>query len=79
MCIRDSVKGENIPDSGIPESFKVLLKEMKSLCLNVEVLSSDGTVVELRDSEDDYRASEEFGIDLSRRPGADSFALVDDM
>ena len=50
------VKGENIPEPGIPESFKVLVKEMKSLCLNVEVLSSDGTEVELRDSEDDYRA-----------------------
>ena len=37
------VKGENIPDSGIPESFKVLVKEMQSLCLNVEVLSQDGT------------------------------------
>ena len=64
------VKGENIPEPGIPESFKVLVKEMKSLCLNVEVLSSDGTEVELRDSdEDNYRASDEFGIDLSRRPG----------
>ena len=73
------VKGENIPEPGIPESFKVLVKEMKSLCLNVEVLSSDGTVVELRDSEDDYRASEEFGIDLSRRPGADSFRSVDEV
>jgi DNA-directed RNA polymerase subunit beta len=73
------VKGENIPEPGIPESFKVLVKEMKSLCLNVEVLSSDGTVVELRDSEDDYRASEEFGIDLSRRPGADSFRGVDEV
>ena len=52
------VKGENIPEPGIPESFKVLVKEMKSLCLNVEVLSSDGTEVELRDSdEDDYRAA----------------------
>ena len=37
------VKGENIPEPGIPESFKVLIKEMQSLCLNVEVLSSDGT------------------------------------
>ena len=73
------VKGENIPEPGIPESFKVLVKEMKSLCLNVEVLSSDGTVVELRDSEDDFRASEEFGIDLSRRPGADSFRSVDEV
>ncbi len=73
------VKGENIPEPGIPESFKVLVKEMKSLCLNVEVLSSDGTVVELRDSEDDIRVSEEFGIDLSRRPGADSFQIVDEV
>ena len=73
------VKGENIPEPGIPESFKVLVKEMKSLCLNVEVLSSDGRVVELLDSEDDFRSAEEFGIDLSRRPGADSFALLDEV
>ena len=73
------VKGENIPEPGIPESFKVLVKEMKSLCLNVEVLSSDGQIVELRDSEDDYRASEEFGIDLSRRPGADHFSALDEV
>ena len=52
---------------------------MKSLCLNVEVLSSDGQVVELRDSEDDFRSAEEFGIDLSRRPGADSFAALDEV
>jgi DNA-directed RNA polymerase subunit beta len=62
------VKGENIPDSGIPESFKVLLKEMQSLCLNVEVLSSDGTSIEMRDADEDvFRAAEELGIDLSRR------------
>ncbi len=67
------VKGENIPDSGIPESFKVLLKEMQSLCLNVEVLSSDGVSIEMRESDDDvYRAAEELGIDLSRRPNAAS-------
>ncbi|QWC86133.1 DNA-directed RNA polymerase subunit beta [Nocardioidaceae bacterium] len=62
------VKGENIPDSGIPESFKVLVKEMQSLCLNVEVLSTDGTAIEMRDAEEDvFRAAEELGIDLSRR------------
>ncbi len=62
------VKGENIPDSGIPESFKVLVKEMQSLCLNVEVLSQDGTAIEMKDSEEDvFRAAEELGIDLSRR------------
>ncbi|WP_286958251.1 DNA-directed RNA polymerase subunit beta [Arsenicicoccus sp. UBA7492] len=62
------VKGENIPDSGIPESFKVLLKEMQSLCLNVEVLSSDGNTIEMRDADEEvFRAAEELGIDLSRR------------
>jgi DNA-directed RNA polymerase subunit beta len=62
------VKGENIPEPGIPESFKVLLKELQSLCLNVEVLSSDGVSIEMRDSDEDvFRAAEELGIDLSRR------------
>ena len=62
------VKGENIPEPGIPESFKVLIKEMQSLCLNVEVLSSDGMSVSLRDTDEDvFRAAEELGIDLSRR------------
>ncbi|QMU79357.1 DNA-directed RNA polymerase subunit beta [Streptacidiphilus sp. PB12-B1b] len=62
------VKGENIPEPGIPESFKVLIKEMQSLCLNVEVLSSDGMSIEMRDSDEDvFRAAEELGIDLSRR------------
>jgi len=67
------VKGENIPEPGIPESFKVLVKEMQSLCLNVEVLSSDGTMIEMRDTDEEvYRAAEELGIDLSRRPDASS-------
>ena len=62
------VKGENVPEPGIPESFKVLIKEMQSLCLNVEVLSSDGSSIEMRDTDEDvFRAAEELGIDLSRR------------
>jgi DNA-directed RNA polymerase subunit beta len=62
------VKGENIPEPGIPESFKVLIKEMQSLCLNVEVLSSDGMSIEMRETDEDvFRAAEELGIDLSRR------------
>ena len=73
------VKGENIPEPGIPESFKVLVEEMKSLCLNVEVLGKDGSIVDLRESEDGYRASEDLGIDLSRRPGADSYAVVEEI
>jgi DNA-directed RNA polymerase subunit beta len=71
------VKGENIPDSGIPESFKVLLKEMQSLCLNVEVLSSDGMAIDMKESDDEvYRAAEELGIDLSRRPNASSIEEI---
>ncbi|WP_345752683.1 DNA-directed RNA polymerase subunit beta [Microbacterium rhizophilus] len=62
------VKGENIPEPGIPESFKVLMKEMQSLCLNVEVLSADGTAVNLRDTDDEaFRAAEELGINISSR------------
>ncbi|PWH07778.1 DNA-directed RNA polymerase subunit beta [Brachybacterium endophyticum] len=63
------VKGENVPEPGIPESFRVLLKEMQSLCLNVEVLSSDGTAQEVQENDEEvFRAAEELGIDLSRRP-----------
>jgi DNA-directed RNA polymerase subunit beta len=61
------VKGENIPEPGIPESFKVLIKEMQSLCLNVDVLSPTGERVQLRElDEDAYSASEDLGINLSR-------------
>jgi DNA-directed RNA polymerase subunit beta len=62
------VKGENIPEPGIPESFKVLIKEMQSLCLNVEVLSAEGKEIEMRETDEDvFRAADELGIDLSRR------------
>ena len=62
------VKGENIPEPGIPESFRVLVKEMQSLCLNVEVMSSEGVAISMRDSDEDaFRTAEELGIDLSRR------------
>ena len=65
------VKGENIPEPGIPESFKVLIKEMQSLCLNVEVRSAAGEQIELRETDEDvFRAAEELGIDLSRREPA---------
>jgi DNA-directed RNA polymerase subunit beta len=61
------VKGENIPEPGIPESFKVLIKEMQALCLNVEVLGVGGEEIEMRmDEEDVFRTAEELGIDLSR-------------
>jgi DNA-directed RNA polymerase subunit beta len=63
------VKGENIAEPSIPESFKVLLKEMQSLALDVQVISEDGGEVEVREEDDELlRAAEELGIDLS--PGA---------
>jgi DNA-directed RNA polymerase subunit beta len=63
------VKGENIAEPSIPESFKVLLKEMQSLALDVHVQSDDGREVEVREEEDELlRAAEELGIDLS--PGS---------
>ncbi|WNM24099.1 DNA-directed RNA polymerase subunit beta [Demequina capsici] len=67
------VKGQNIPEPGLPESFRVLMKEMQSLCLNVEVLSHDGSVIEMRETDEDaYQAAESLGISLSSRPDASS-------
>jgi DNA-directed RNA polymerase subunit beta len=69
------VKGENIAEPSIPESFKVLLKEMQSLALDVNVRSEEGGGVEIRDEDDDLlRAAEELGIDLSgvRQASAES-------
>ena len=68
------VKGENIAEPSIPESFKVLLKEMQSLALDVNVVSEEGTRAEMGDEDDDLlRAAEELGIDLSGvRAGAEN-------
>jgi len=61
------VKGQNLPEPGIPESFKVLIKEMQSLCLNVEVLTNTGAHVDLADTEEDFfSVTRELGIDISR-------------
>ncbi len=61
------VKGDNIPEPGVPESFKVLMKEMQALCINVEVLADDGSEIEMRELDEDvFRAAEELGIDISR-------------
>jgi RNA polymerase rpb2, domain 6 len=67
------VKGEDIPEPGIPESFKVLMKEMQSLCLNVEALDAAGNVISLDGVDDDSRrrSSDELGFDLGRRPNTD--------
>jgi DNA-directed RNA polymerase subunit beta len=61
------VKGDNIQAPGIPESFRVLAKEMQSLALNVEVLNAQGVAVQMKDDDFEFdRAAEELGINLSR-------------
>jgi DNA-directed RNA polymerase subunit beta len=73
------VKGENIAEPSIPESFKVLLKEMQSLALDVDVRSEEGAGVEMRDEDDDLlRAAEELGIDLSGVRATDGQAADED-
>ncbi len=47
------VKGHNVPKPGVPESFKVLVKELQALCLDIQVLDKDGNVIELKDDDDD--------------------------
>ncbi|MGH2870338.1 MAG: hypothetical protein ACRDNK_22560, partial [Solirubrobacteraceae bacterium] len=73
------VKGENIAEPSIPESFKVLLKEMQSLALDVNVVSEEGERAEMREEDDDLlRAAEELGIDLSGVRAADGAAGADE-
>jgi DNA-directed RNA polymerase subunit beta len=73
------VKGENIPEPSIPESFKVLLKEIQSLSLDANLISEEGEVP-LEEEEDDLlRAAEELGIDLSGvRAGGDGEGAADE-
>ncbi len=74
------VKGENIAEPSIPESFKVLLKEMQSLALDVNVVSEEGQRAELREEDDDLlRAAEELGIDLSGVRATDGKAADEDV
>lgn len=76
--VNSIVKGEDIPEAGIPESFRVLIYEMRSLCLNVEALDIEGNAIDLTTSRDTGRsASEELGITLDARPNAG--ALLDDI
>ena len=65
------VKGENLPPAGIPESFKVLLKEMQSLSLNVEVLNAEGVAIDMKDEDDDpSTSSDDLGFNIGARPDA---------
>ena len=71
------VKGEDIPEPGIPESFRVLIQEMRSLCLNVEALDAAGNAIDLRDDDEAFDAREDLGIALDVRPNA--AATIDTM
>ncbi|MDQ7094097.1 DNA-directed RNA polymerase subunit beta [Desulfosporosinus sp. PR] len=75
------VKGENIPEPGIPESFKVLIKEMQSLGLDVRVLSSDDQEIEIHDTDEDIaETAKELGIDLHEElpPSGPRLVAVED-
>ncbi|HQA05827.1 MAG TPA: DNA-directed RNA polymerase subunit beta, partial [Clostridiales bacterium] len=58
------VKGENVPKPGIPESFKVLVKELQSLCLDVSVLDEENNVIDLKQDYDDEEGSITSGFDV---------------
>jgi len=71
------VKGDNIPEPGIPESFKVLVKEMQSLCLDVEILSKDGGEIAIKDDDEDiFKTAEDFGLDLGGSDEAESDGIT---
>jgi len=79
------VKGENIPEPGVPESFKVLIKELQSLCLDVKILSEDDEEIEIREAEEDIaETAKELGLDIqgeenkASRPKSDDIGLSDD-
>jgi DNA-directed RNA polymerase subunit beta len=73
------VKGENIPEPGIPESFKVLVKEMQSLCLDVEIISESGEEIELKEEEEDvFKTAEELGLDLTGLGGDELLEDLDE-
>jgi DNA-directed RNA polymerase subunit beta len=71
------VKGENVPEPGVPESFKVLIKELQSLCLDVKVLSEDDREIEIKEAEEDINeTAKDLGLDLHEEsvpPGEDDY------
>ena len=75
------VKGENIPEPGIPESFKVLIKEMQSLCLDVKVLTEDHEEIEIKEVSDDSAIEDVMKSDsegLDENQEEDEFVVVED-
>ncbi|TCT21068.1 DNA-directed RNA polymerase subunit beta [Melghiribacillus thermohalophilus] len=61
------VKGENVPEPGVPESFKVLIKELQSLGMDVKILSSDETEIEMRDIEEDDQPAEQLDVQVDSK------------
>jgi DNA-directed RNA polymerase subunit beta len=59
------VKGENVPEPGVPESFKVLIKELQSLCLDVKVLTEEAQEVQIKEEDEDVKEmAKELGLEL---------------
>uniref|UniRef100_UPI001F595152 DNA-directed RNA polymerase subunit beta n=2 Tax=Bacillales TaxID=1385 RepID=UPI001F595152 len=71
------VKGDNVPEPGVPESFKVLIKELQSLGMDVKILSGDEEEIEMRDLEDDEETKKADGLALSNDEEAADLAPVD--
>nr|WP_307428531.1 DNA-directed RNA polymerase subunit beta [Bacillus sp. V2I10] len=71
------VKGENVPEPGVPESFKVLIKELQSLGMDVKILSSDEKEIEMRDLEDDEEGQQSEGLSLNDQPDDLSSAAME--
>lgn len=75
------VKGENVPEPGVPESFKVLIKELQSLGLDVKVLSENDEEIEIREVDDDIsEAAKELGLDIQApaRPETGTYSEEDE-
>jgi len=67
------VKGENVPEPGVPESFKVLIKELQSLCLDVKVLSEDDEEIVIKEAEEDVsETAKELGLDIQGEQTAEA-------
>jgi DNA-directed RNA polymerase subunit beta len=74
------VKGENVPEPGVPESFKVLIKELQSLCLDVKVLSENNEEIEIHEMDDDVsEAAKEFGLDQAAQDVPEYMEIHEEM
>ncbi|MBR7553831.1 DNA-directed RNA polymerase subunit beta [Allobacillus sp. GCM10007491] len=65
------VKGENLPEPGVPESFRVLIKELQSLGMDVKMLTDEQNEIDMRDLEDDEQAGEQLNVDLENKETSD--------